>query len=424
MPTLAKNVLARYLSALDMTTVTVEHLEKWKKDLRMLTKIYKAVDTESTDRAKAEFIEARDIFRAFVANWEKWVYKVLLPKVKQSEQSSMHKQIASKAWDAKVAIDPGMLFPTVYDNGTYVPAPWELRNNREKNITKYNRAFNAAFKEMEMFIEWNPTKMDRVQDEVHNIAGATVIVEGFGRGDSVLESDVDKTLRMLAVDLGRINQAGFGAATKGLVLRITFESNNLRAGQYDANKDEITLLPLGMGGDTDTLTHEIGHRFWYRAVPAQAQARWEEVVESRSTEITSEDVDRFANLVAAKMRSEPGWSPLSAEMLAFAQQVSQGEEDQAKFETMANSLPGMFGADYRSQLKHYIGKKVLIDGVSDYATTNPKETFAEVFMGYVVHGPGVLTPFMRQLFRDTCRSGARFASIDKRVAQRFGQRMG
>ena len=54
-------------------------IKKWSKDLRVLTKAYKQIGSDSEDpQAIKDFKKVRRAFGTFQENFEKWVYKFFL----------------------------------------------------------------------------------------------------------------------------------------------------------------------------------------------------------------------------------------------------------------------------------------------------------------------------------------------------------
>ena len=110
---LSRTVARRYAATVDKAA-----LERWKHDLKTMTKIYRdlpvdfAWDDEHAKREASErFEEARKLFRNYREGFSDWVYKVVLPK----EQSYEEKSVAKSTWDFRYTLDAGaFLFPSLH----------------------------------------------------------------------------------------------------------------------------------------------------------------------------------------------------------------------------------------------------------------------------------------------------------------------
>src|SRR5262245_8498922 len=79
----ARRHLVRVARTIDKGTV-----DRWRKDLRVMTKIYRDLDADipydadehRVREAEAAWEQARKLFSTFRENFADWVYKELLPK--------------------------------------------------------------------------------------------------------------------------------------------------------------------------------------------------------------------------------------------------------------------------------------------------------------------------------------------------------
>lgn len=390
-------------------TITKGTVERWKKDLRLMTRIYRSVG--ATEEDVPAFNEGLKLFRNFRVNFEEWVYKVLLPK--KSERSSYYEdEVRKKAWTAIAALSG--LFPDRWSARTdkHEPAPWLLPQNREANIRRYQKAFTDAFKVIEEYIESKDQEgagLERAEARTtYQVGHLNVVVRNLGR--ETMEEDIDEFLRRLKEMESRVSQAGFPKAVDGLTVTLDFDRSDLRAGQYDASKDELVIFPLGL--DRDTFFHEVGHRFWFRSLPSNARAHWNETLGTQTVEIQRKDIEDFA---AKYIEGQP--SMTSSELVHLVSQKENDPEIQAKYRTLADGAPGTWATTPREVqnylVKNFDGKKVYLEEISDYGNTSPVEAFAEVFMMWVSEGPGRVNPWTRQFFKEISRSGgAKVATKD------------
>ena len=284
------SVVKRYKAA--MAEVTPESVDKWRRDLKLMTKIYKSIDLDSevTPKETAIWEQAQKLFVTFKNNWEHWVYKIVLPKVEKGQEGFYHRDIAKQAWDARYTIDVGQLFPSVWDGDgkSRKPAPWELKGKRDQNIKRYQTAFNKALKTIDEYLDTKGNKIVRDTDEVYDIAGMTVVVQGYGRElyEGGGEADLDRFLRNLKAMAQPMLHAGFKRAIDGVRIIVNFDpaaGETLTNAQYSPSQDRMMIYPLGMAGMheslaqmTGTFTHEMGHRYWFKQMGSQGRAAWNE----------------------------------------------------------------------------------------------------------------------------------------------------
>jgi hypothetical protein len=391
MTSLSLRVAARHLRALQISKATVD---QWKKDLRRMTQIYKTLDPEDQDTHTFE--EARRLFISFRTNFEHWAYKVLLPK-KSKDSTWLENRVRTKVWDALHEISD--IFPSQRDeSGTYIPAPWLLRNQKDKNIKRYQKEFLEAFKAIEEYL--GESKLSRSEEyEQLEVAGVNVVVHSLGRED--YEDTLEETLSNLKSYIGTVHSVGFGKVTKGLVLHVDFENSS--AGTYNYNKDDITLhLASTIGVDGHVIWHELGHRFYHRFLSSNAREHWEEVMSNRSIVITREDINRFVDSFGTELKGLD-----SGKLLRVVQGETDSPELLAKFEYLVEHAP-KFTTDLttiREHLQSCVGIKVDLELITEYGATDPKEAFAECFGIICERGISQLKPWTRAFFTEISRSG-------------------
>lgn len=426
----------------DRTAATLDKsvLEKFQKDLKVMTKIYRSIDADkmvgydiddaTRKRQEGLWDEARDLFRKFKDKLDAWTYKVLLPHIKAEKESYMEKKIRSEMWTGLMAISS--LFPTMYDHRTEAHdiRDWSaFRRQRESNVKRYQVAFTKAFKSIEEYFGDHGGSVEREEAEsVFEVAGMTVIVRNQGKSDRT-EDSLPEYLRELARFAGPIRKAGFGRAIDGMKVVFSYEQKGLIAGTYQGDNDELIVYPLGLDEtDHSTLTHETGHRFWYRNLPPKARSHWTEVIDSRSITIEKSDVDRFFNIVNPHIKEDDYIG--QKELIRLAIPEAEGLEEQVKFREMSRAPIKKLDqrlydpSQYKSRLHDfYEGEKLQLEEISEYANTSAVEAFAECFMLTVTEGPNRLGPFVRNLFQEVCRAGgARLASaktLEDRVLYRY-----
>jgi len=410
------NVTRRYAAVVDKAT-----LEKWKKDLRMMTKIYRDIpldfgwdDQEAAEKAKDYFKEAWTLFNRFRDEFTDWVYKVVLPKRERDKDTYLEKSVKKSAWDFRYTIS--ILFPTMYGN---IPDLAKLRNERDRNIKRYQVAATKAFKDLGEYLDSQGGGPLIRHDQVDHfeVGGVPVILENFGRdGDETTEKELYTALNQLKKRFDVVRGAGFGEALKGLTVTFKFDQREaLTNGMYNPETDTLTLFPLGLAGSDagkGTLVHEIGHRFWFKALPGQARAHWEQVLANRGVTITKDDIYRFVQLISNKIDPKnPKEFNDDRKLLSVVLPAAKSETEELKFKELASfpvvpwDATSFDESRYRDFLMGWEGEIVQVEEISEYGDTSPIEGFAECFRIWILKGPRALGPWTREFFVTVCRAG-------------------
>lgn len=387
-----------------------------------MTKIYKSIPTAPDDETKlAYFEEARRLFANFHNTFEAWAYDELLTTRDKDKQTWEERQVATTVWTALATLGY-QIFPTQWSSKTdkHESAPWAMERDIDKNITRYQRAFNVAFKAIDDLLATrkNQGKVPLEPVELLHIGPVQVVIHNQGREERNNDGSLDDELGSLTDAIHKIIKAGFPEAVRGLTVHVSFIQTALRAGQYDPSKDELYLFPLGVGRENNqTLVHEIGHRFYFRALPANAREHWKEVIDSRAVIIEDKDIDHMVDKYMAPWIKAHGSTPFRTELLPLIHEES--EELAAKCRELSDHVPAFTREPEEIRdfwKKNYKGERVNLEEVTDYGNTNEKEAFAEAFMLYVTQGPRALGPWTRQFFETISRGGGAKLS---RVLARF-----
>jgi len=160
---IAERIARRYVAFTG--EITVKDIDRWKKDLRRMTKIYRSIkpvdsynDPEGYRRAQEVAKEAKALWRTFTERFETWGYRVLLPRVKKEDrESSFEANIRSAVSDAAYRTWPSELFPEVRSrDGSFQKDPdidlSELKSRRNRRVKSYQRAFVKLFSWVESYI--------------------------------------------------------------------------------------------------------------------------------------------------------------------------------------------------------------------------------------------------------------------------------
>jgi hypothetical protein len=163
---------------------------------------------------------------------------------------------------------------------------------------------------------------------------------------------------------------------------------------------------MGMESNS-TLIHEIGHRFYYRSMPTNAQAYWEEVIDSRSVKITAGDVQYFVNTFIRPEFDRNEHMPYAPDVRGRVKaEIEEETPLRAKMHYLALHFPGGQSPDEAaSRLMGEVDTRVDLEFISEYGATNAKEAFAEAFMLWVTKGPRAVQAWTRDFFVRLTRAG-------------------
>lgn len=391
-------------------------VERWRKDLRLMTKIYKSIEPESDERNLALWAEGERLFRKFKENFNQWVYRVVLPLVEKDRETYVQKQIRKEAGDAIYTIDPSMLFPTRWggEGQPRVPDLPEFRHARERNITRYQKAFNKVLKTLDDYFA-SGGKTSPFKDEQYEVAGMSVLVQGYGRGGfEGREEDLDRVLRNLRDLVAPVIRAGFKKATQGLKVVIDYNpgpGEGLTNAKYSPGPDRMLIYGLGLAGQAGgTIAHELGHRYWFKEMSGQARTHWDDVISNSGVTITSDNIDEFLKVVVAPLVRN-GFGPDTDEMRRRIKSLALPDIKKAVFYDLSKVTTYQNGDPYtdeaqRKSLDQLRGTVVLLEEISDYAAEGgPIEAFAEAFRLYTTKGPGSLGPITLDLFKRVVATG-------------------
>jgi hypothetical protein len=306
-----------------------------------------------------------------------------------------------------------------------------MKNQLDTNVKRYQVAATKAFKDLEVYIDSHKDLEVTSPVESVDVGGVNVTVINWGResGGESGEREFHLAMNLLNKRLDQIRKAGFASAVQGVKVTMDFDQKEaLTNAMYRPSTDDVILYPLALASESageGTLTHEIGHRFYYKALSGQARAHWEEVLESRGTKITKGQIERFFFAIKRKVDLTNPISMLYDEE-KYQASLSEAKDltDELVFEELSKVPIKSFDQKtfdldiYHDRLLDFKeGELVQIEEVSDYGDTSPIEAFAECFRLWIVKGPRSLKPWTQEFFRTISRSGG--AKIASRVVQKY-----
>jgi hypothetical protein len=415
--------------------VTAEFVKSLQSDLRKMTAIYKSIPASSFEDPNGKiFNEAADLFHVFSENLKDMVYKQIIDKDTSEKDSWAEKQLRETVWSLAFALTSGGtargadMFPRTSASRRAPPDHARLEKNRETNIRRFQaeaRKFFAAIEDWVDLMQRTGESTDReALVERVSLAGATIVIKKTNEKDWVENwgKTIDESLRLflpsLESTLGRIRKMGFGAALDNLVIDIDFRRSERVAGQYLHGPDQLVVFPWGFMATTErardhTLTHEVGHRFWFRNMNEQGRDAWVAAFHNkeRKTTVTAESVDMWVKAITVKSPNDY-WKSAEKEALVQRLMDQSDRSTAAQLRYLADEGPdlqyGESAEDYRKRCDKLIGEQ--ISDISDYGETNPQEAYAEAFRIYITKGPSALSPQTRQVFKEVSEtSGSRIA---------------
>jgi len=308
----------------------LDQIRQWRSDLRHMTKIYKALPWPGpegpTPEIRRQWVEARRLFASFQENLQG--YFAQFPEWAQRPGGKALHSIG---------------VPTLFGSGTRFT--WEIdpraKDSRNAKARYYQRNFRELFKMLDDSLQ-SPVPLDvkfTAPTEQLRVGPATVVIHNEGRGEGALgkpispgrgslnEEALQEVLGILSGVFQKIKRAGFGKALAGLTIHIRFKGRSNAAQSYNYMNDSIEIHGVWMeGADTGNLTHEIGHRFWYRTLTNNARAYWTEMVKSREIKTTdygaTNAIEGFAE--AFRLYVDKGPRALNDKARSFFERASRG----------------------------------------------------------------------------------------------------
>jgi hypothetical protein len=395
-------------------------VKKWAKDLRVLTKAYKQIGSDSEDpQAIKDFKKVRRAFGTFQENFEKWVYKFFLQYKWQGASDKTEsweaKEVREKCWRAVTSL--GGNFPEFWDFQTkkHRVSPQILAREREKNIRRYRAEFREGIKALLQYVAIYGDQEREKPIEQAQIGPVKLVIHNFKRkgGSEQGEASREKSFKQLVDGIKswskKIQKAGFGKCIEGLTVDLDFgltaDTGEMVNGEYYMNKDMLKLYGCGM--TQDTFTHELGHRFWYRELPSNAKKHWQDTIKSKKVSIERKDVEDYVEKYFDKNGSK------IYKRRAGLKVIDKNEdnvETKAKFKAL--QMTSVYSTENRKEVVTKLadrwvgpGKEIPIEHITNYGNTNPEEAFAEAFKLYIIRGPGKLGEWTRWFFREIVRTG-------------------
>lgn len=404
-------------------------LEKWKGDLRKMTKIYQSLKAEDTPQAVKEFKEANKLFIQFRQNWEKF-YTQFGGKMIGNDEPMLAKEVRVTGWQAETSFSN--FFPDAYDYNlkTHVPAPWELDRGRRRGDTRknkilvYQKAFKKAFDAIETLIK---NKFDVVKpdtEEKINVAGINLIITKDMDTGNWTHKNIKMFVDILPKAVQAIKKAGFSKPLRGVTVRLEMterSGNNTKGGEYHSNDNTLSIYKWGIADKTSalrTLVHELGHLYYRTYLTQKARDAWDKAIWNSFITVEKKHVEEFFNAhIFNKVEpNDEGYyyvdKPQKNRIIATIKKTENDPSRKAIFDYIVHNLP--FKATLDKAKDELDGARIHIEFISDYARKNTEEAFCEAFAIYV-NQRGKLGEWTREFFKEIARSGGANIKEEKQM---------
>jgi hypothetical protein len=362
----------------------------------------------------------RSEINSLAATLNALVYGYLLPSSahKVEKEGYAEKDLRKRAWEA-ATMRAGDLVSLVWRASTgYTIDVDGTRAQAEKRLRRYQRAWRDALKALEDYFRARGVQTRTPLTETFYAGRTRYTVMGGER-----EASDQETIRhMVAVNNAaeeRIRRAGFGSVLDGLRVEVYFyDSGRSAAATYDPAEDTVGLFNAAIESDDGyEFTHEIGHRYYFRFMPADARYEWDEKINSNQFNVTAPLIEQFAEKYED---FEAALYPYRYETDAIRTQVASewvnalpdlDAEKHAVFRYLARSLantsdPVMLLYSMSENAKKYGPRgRAMVEHITNYGATNPQEAFAEAFALFVTKGPRAIGPWTEALLRKIVNKG-------------------
>jgi len=413
----------------------LKEIEKWKTDLRKMTKIYKSLKSENTPQAVKQFKEAQKLFITFRQNWERWYTQFIKKKFVpggDNTESIYSKEARIKGYQAEMSINN--IFPDDYYEGKFTPRPdlldyprYNKGDTRKNKILVYQKAFKKAFIAMEELIKYQFDLVTPDKREQINIAGINLLITTDRDTDDWAKKKLKLFIDTVPKAVKAIKQAGFKDSLRGLTVRLRLVEKpgfgGDKGGEYISSDDTLAIYTWGMVDQSSalhTLVHELGHRFFRRSLTKSAQEAWGKAIWKKFTNVEKHHVEDFFNkYIKGKFEQkydDPNeYSGIKKEERARLDALIKKNEKDPNIKTIYQFL--VHTISYSTSLKDlldYVGERIHIEFITDYARKNTEEAFCEAFALYV-NKRNQLGEWTRDFFKEVVRSGGANIKEEKKM---------
>lgn len=351
------------------------------------------------------------------------VYGYLLPSSQhkvEEEWRYADKDLRKHAWEAATMRASDIVSLVWHSGSGYTISVSDTKAKAEKRLRRYQRAWREALKALKVYFVERGVQTRAPLTETFYAGRTRYTVMGGER-----EAGDRETLRhMVAVNDAaeeRLRRDGFGSVLNGLRVEVYFyNSGRSAAATYDPVADTVGLFNAAIESDDGyEFIHELGHRYYFRFMPADARYEWDEKIKSSQFDVTEPLIDQFATYYPAF--NETVLHPYAYEPESIREGVAAAwvntlpdldAEKNAVFHYLARGLvrtayPERLLASMQENARKYGNARgrAMTEHITDYGATNPQEAFAEAFALFVTKGPRAIGPWTEALFRKMVNKG-------------------
>jgi hypothetical protein len=308
-----------------------------------------------------------------------------------------------------------------------MPDSWDSVTS--EHVPNFNK-----FKKVQDF---NVRKMKRLFSSVMSLLSNSGYIVGEeqrtvinGMNVTIMPTNTDKHEKQLKLYLSQLKEcsdmvikSGFKKAILDLNIIFDFANEDIaQGGSYNRDNDEFTINVVGVYGNTSdyrcsTFVHEIGHRFWFKYVGNVAKAEWIDFFNKKG-KVEQKDADDFKDFVHNEKQKFDMLTVTNDEFKKhlISRLPTVPEDKHAVFKYIIDNTRRFTLEDevLNSKIDFRVGELFYKEFITDYATENPVEAFAEAFMLYVTK-KGKLGPVTTYIFEEICRyAGVSISSTEKR----------
>lgn len=360
----------------------------------------------------------RSEVNSLAATLDALVYGYLLPSSahKVEKEGYAERDLRKRVWGATIARASDM----VSLDWKYNIDLNDTRVKAEKRLRRYQQVWREALKALEDYFRARGVQTRAPLTETFYAGRTRYTVLGGER-----EADDRETIRhMVAVNNAaeeRLRREGFGSVLDNLRVEVRFftKAGREAAADYNPADDTVGMFDTAIeSNDGYEFTHELGHRYYFRFMPADARYEWDEKIKANQFDVTDALLDQFAEHYAAF--NETVLHPNRYEPDAVREGIAAAwvnalpdldAEKRAVFHYIARRLSRtaypdrLLASMQENARKHGPRGRAMAEHITDYGATNPQEAFAEAFALFVTKGPRAIGPWTEALFRKMVNKG-------------------
>lgn len=397
-------------------SATIFSIDAFATDLRKMTVIYKSIDSEQKYLEEYSFL--KKLFATFSHNWLVFVHRQILGQTTDFPVQQLNQEVFSgpekDIWTAAYSFysffnSSYELFPTSHEIDSSGNFTTELPNfsrfvqKRPKNILYYQKLFRQASSVIKELPEQGV--------ETVLVGNVAVKIHSLGKED---DRAIHTFINNLGMFCNEIKEAGLSKVLHGLTIHLdhTFTPKFGKAfqhrgygGYYYAPEDELFINKVS-DFSSETLFHELGHRFYAKNLDSNAKKEWEKFYFARKSVATKNLIVDLLKIIDT-VAYESFFVNLS-DIVAYIHKYKEKYvywQDMIKFldMTIKDDLSKRRSVEFLKKEIGLLEGEPFLEGeqLTKYGATNPDEMFAETFMLYI-NKSGRIPPKTLSFFKEIC----------------------